>query len=47
LPSAWDDLYFDPSDPQIHADPFCARALDPLVGGEGFDFVLDLGAIIG
>jgi cytochrome P450 len=23
---------------------FCARSLDPLVGGEGFDFVADLGA---
>ncbi len=23
---------------------FCARALDPLVGGDGFDFVADLGA---
>ncbi len=25
---------------------FCARALDPLVGEEGFDFVVDLGAIM-
>jgi cytochrome P450 len=29
-------------EPQIRA--LCARALDPLVGGEGFDFVADLGA---
>lgn len=25
---------------------FCARALDPLVDGDGFDFVVDLGAIM-
>jgi cytochrome P450 len=29
-------------EPQIRA--FCARSLDPLVGGGGFDFVADLGA---
>lgn len=25
---------------------FCARALDPLMDGDGFDFVIDLGAIM-
>src|SRR5206468_6216424 len=29
-------------EPQIRA--FCARSLDPLLGGGGFDFVADLGA---
>jgi cytochrome P450 len=29
-------------EPQIRA--FCARSLDPLVGGGGFDFIADLGA---
>jgi cytochrome P450 len=29
-------------EPQIRA--FCAEALDPLMGGDGFDFVADLGA---
>ena len=23
---------------------FCARSLDPLIGGDGFDFIADLGA---
>lgn len=29
-------------EPQVRA--FCARTLDPLVGGSGFDFITDLGA---
>src|SRR5262245_34362897 len=29
-------------EPQVRA--FCANALDPLVGGDGFDFVADLGS---
>jgi cytochrome P450 len=29
-------------EPQVRA--YCARSLDPLVGGDGFDFIADLGA---
>jgi cytochrome P450 len=31
-------------EPQIRA--FCARTLDPLIGSGGFDFILDLGAVM-